>query len=119
MFKSESIKSDPLKVGTDIINFIDGGGHLWQFFFCLCWTGLRLRFSIVSVLRAGITDVGHQRLLRRQYFAQSFPDVSGIIIKVDRGLSSFYIFESVDTLVSSTSLFYPNFSEVFGYVKSS
>lgn len=29
MFKYESIKSDPLKVGTDIINFIDGGGHLW------------------------------------------------------------------------------------------
>lgn len=39
MFKSESIKSDPLKVGTDIINFIDGGGHLWQFFlYTLDWT---------------------------------------------------------------------------------
>lgn len=80
-----------------------------NFFFCIRWTGLRLRFSIVSVLRAGIIDVGHQRLFRHQYFAQSFPDVSGIIIKVDRGWSRFYIFNLLTDLCPLPPCFIPTF----------
>lgn len=115
MLKSESIKSDPLKEGD---RYYESYWWPWSFkamFFI--YVGLDSNFGspLLAFWELGLQMWAIKDYSRYQYFAQSFPDVSGIIIKVDRDWSGFYIFESVYMLVSSTSLFCPNFSEDFRY----
>lgn len=92
---------------------MDGGGHLRKCFFVYVELDSNFGSPSLACWELGLQTWAIKYYSRHQSFAQSFPGVSGIIIKVDRDWCGFYIFESVYRLVSSTFLFCPNFSEVF------